>query len=116
MLGAKEITSIDIDTWAFEATVENSRINKINNLEVFVGDASLLGNKTFDIILANIQKNIILQDIEKYVSVLNDEGILILSGFYRNDLEEIFGKASELMLTKLEIKERNNWIAFALKK
>jgi ribosomal protein L11 methyltransferase len=116
MLGAKEITSIDIDTWAFEATVENSRINKINNLEVFVGDASLLGNKTFDIILANIQKNIILQDIEKYVSVLNDEGTLILSGFYRNDLEEIFGKASELMLTKLEIKERNNWIAFALKK
>jgi ribosomal protein L11 methyltransferase len=116
MLGAKEITSIDIDTWAFEATVENSRINKINNLEVFVGDASLLGNKTFDIILANIQKNIILQDIEKYVSVLNDEGILILSGFYRNDLEEIFGKASELMLTKFEIKERNNWVAFALKK
>ena len=116
MLGAKSITSIDIDNWAFEATVENSQINKISNLEAFIGDAQLLGDKTFDIILANIQKNIILQDIEKYVSVLNDEGILILSGFYRDDLEDILGKASELLLSKLEIKERNNWIACALKK
>ena len=116
MLGATEITAIDIDQWAFEATTENARINKINNLQAFIGDATLLGNKTFDIILANIQKNIILQDIEKYVSVLNDEGILILSGFYKDDLEDIFGAASELLLSKMEIKMRNNWIAFALKK
>lgn len=116
MLGAKNITAIDIDNWSFEAMVENSRLNKITNLEAFIGDAELLGNKQFDIILANIQKNVILQDIEKYVSVLNDEGILILSGFYQEDLEDIFGRASELLLTKLEIKERNNWIACALKK
>lgn len=116
MLGAESITAIDIDRWSFEATVENSQINKIDNLEAFEGDAQLLGDKTFDIILANIQKNIILQDIEKYVSVLNDEGILILSGFYKNDLEDIMGKASELLLSKIEIKEQNNWISCALKK
>jgi len=116
MLGAESITAIDIDSWSFEATVENSRINKIFNLEAFIGDARLLGDKTFDIILANIQKNIILQDIEKYVSVLKDEGILILSGFYQDDLEDILGKASELMLSKIEIKEQNKWIACALKK
>lgn len=116
MLGAESITAIDIDNWAFEATVENSRINKVNNLEAHIGDVQLLGDKTFDIILANIQKNVILHDIEKYVSGLNDEGILILSGFYQNDLEDIFGKASELLLSKLEIKDRNNWIACAFKK
>ena len=116
MLGAEIVTAIDIDSWSFEATVENSRINKISNLETFIGDAQLLGTKTFDIILANIQKNIILQDIEKYVSVLNDDGILILSGFYQDDLEDILGKASELLLSKIEIKEQNKWIACALKK
>lgn len=116
MLDAKSITAIDIDRWSYEATIENSQINQIDNLEAFEGDVQLLGDKTFDIILANIQKNIILQDIEKYVSVLNDEGILILSGFYKNDLEDIMGKASELLLSKIEIKEQNNWVACALKK
>jgi len=54
--------------------------------------------------------------MEKYVSVLNDDGILIVSGFYNNDLEEILGKAAELFLQKIEIKERNNWIACAFEK
>lgn len=116
MLGAKDITAIDIDSWSFEATVENSRLNKISNLQAFIGDAQLLGEKQFDIILANIQKNIILQDIEKYVSVLSDGGLLIVSGFYKNDLEDILGKAAELMLRKVDIKEQNNWVAVSFQK
>lgn len=116
MQGAQKITAIDIDSWSFEATVENSRLNNITNLDAFIGDAQLLGKKQFDIILANIQKNIILQDLEKYVSVLNEDGLLILSGFYKNDLEAILGKASELLLMKREIKEQNNWIAISLQK
>ena len=116
MLGGKTITAIDIDSWAFESVVENCRLNQIENLEAFIGDASLLGNKKYDLILANIQKNIILQDIEKYISVLNDEGILIVSGFYKDDLEDIMGKASELFLRKMLIKERNNWIACSFEK
>ncbi|MGQ7868873.1 50S ribosomal protein L11 methyltransferase [Sunxiuqinia sp. sy24] len=116
MLGAKSITAIDIDSWSFEAVVENSRLNNVSNLEALIGDAGLLGEKQFDVILANIQKNIILQDIEKYVSVLNDEGLLIVSGFYNDDLEDILVKATELGLRKLEIKEQNNWIACAFQK
>lgn len=116
MQGAQKITAIDIDSWSFEATVENSRLNNITNLDAFIGDAQLLGKKQFDIILANIQKNIILQDLEKYVSVLNEDGLLILSGFYKNDLEAILGKASELLLMKREIKEQNNWIAISFQK
>lgn len=116
MLGAQTVTGIDIDSWAFESVVENCRLNTIGNMEAFIGDASLLGNKTYDLILANIQKNIILADIEKYASVLNEDGILIVSGFYKNDLEDILGKASELFLRKLIIKEKNNWVACSFEK
>ncbi|WP_372773414.1 50S ribosomal protein L11 methyltransferase [Mangrovibacterium sp.] len=116
MRGCKEVTGIDIDSWAFESVVENCRLNKISNMEAMIGDASLLGQKKFDLIFANIQKNIILQDIEKYVSVLNEDGVLIVSGFYRDDLEDIIGKASELYLRKLTIKEKNNWIACSFEK
>ncbi|WP_321286018.1 50S ribosomal protein L11 methyltransferase [uncultured Sunxiuqinia sp.] len=116
MLGAKDVTAIDIDSWSFEATVENSRLNKVGNLQAFIGDAQLLSEKKFDIVLANIQKNIILQDIEKYVSVLNEDGLLVVSGFYKNDLEDIIGKAAELTLHKVDIKEQNDWIAVSFQK
>ena len=116
MLGCKKVTAIDIDKWAYEGTLENTKLNSITNIEAFIGDAKLLGDKKYDLILANIQKNIIMQDIEKYVSVLNDDGILILSGFYKDDLEDIMGSASELYLRKLSIKEKNNWIACSFEK
>ncbi len=116
MLNCKDVCAIDIDNWAYEGTLENAKRNAITNLEAHIGDAKLLGNKKYDIILANIQKNIILQDIEKYVSVLNDDGILILSGFYKDDLEDIMGRASELYLRKMSIKEKNNWIACSFEK
>ena len=116
MLGARKVTAIDIDEWAFKGTIENAKLNKVTNLKVQHGDASLLDKESYDLILANIQKNVILQDIEKYVSVLNDEGLLILSGFYKQDTKDIIGKASELLLTKIEIKAGNKWVAVSLRK
>ena len=116
MLGADKITGIDIDHWSYEGTLENAKLNNITNIKSVHGDASALGNETYDLILANIQKNIILQDMEKYVSVLNDEGMIIFSGFYQDDLEDILGKASELFLKKIDIKEDNNWVAVSLRK
>ena len=111
ILGCREVTAIDVDSWAFESTVENSRINHVSNINAFIGDASLLGSRQFDVILANIQRNIIFNDMEKYCSVLKDDGILIVSGFYKNDLEEITARASELFLHKRMIREQNNWVA-----
>jgi len=116
MKGCEMVTAIDIDSWAFESVVENCRLNNINNVEAFIGDAYLLGNRKYDLILANIQKNVIMQDLEKYCEVLNDEGILIVSGFYRDDLEDIVGRASELFLRKLILKEKNNWVACSFEK
>ncbi len=116
MVGAEKITAIDINEWAYEGTLENARLNNIQNLHAQQGNASLLGNESYDLILANIQKNVILEDLRKYVSVLNEEGMVILSGFYKDDLEDILGKASELLLSKIEIKEGNKWVAVSLRK
>ncbi len=115
-LGCREVTAIDVDSWAFESTIENSRINNVSNIKAFIGDTSLLVNRQFDVILANIQRNIILSDMERYCSVLKDDGILIVSGFYKNDLEEIAARASELFLRKRMIREQNNWVACSFTK
>jgi len=112
MRGCQEVTAIDIDQWAFEGTIENAKMNGIGNLRAFTGDAGLLtGKQKFDIILANIQKNVILSDLEAYASVLNDGGIILASGFYQDDLEAIIGKASELFLQKGMLREKNRWVA-----
>jgi ribosomal protein L11 methyltransferase len=117
MRGCKEVTAIDVDQRAFESTTENSQLNGIRNLKVFTGDAGLLKeNQKFDVILANIQKNVILNDLEKYASVLNEEGIILVSGFYQEDLEAVIGKASGLFLQKRIIKEKNRWIACSFTK
>jgi ribosomal protein L11 methyltransferase len=116
LLGCRKVTAIDVDERACESTLENAGLNQVTNLTALKGDAELLKNEIFDIILANIQKNIILQDLEKYASVLAGNGIILVSGFYRDDLEAIVGKASELFLQKGMIREKNNWVACALKK
>ncbi len=112
MRECRQVTAIDMDQWAYESTIENSRLNGVKNLHVFTGDAGLLdGTVKFDVILANIQKNVILNDLEKYAFVLNEGGILLVSGFYQDDLEAIIGKASELFLQKGMLRERNRWVA-----
>lgn len=113
MQGCREVTAIDVDDCAYESTLENACLNQVTNLKAYAGDAKLLKDQKFDVILANIQKNIILQDLEKYVLVLKHGGIILVSGFYRNDLEEIVGKASELFLQKGLIREKNNWVTCA---
>lgn len=115
-LGATKITAIDIDEWAFENTLENLDLNEIHNIEVKKGNKSLLGNEKFDVILANINRNILLEDIPSYANVLNSKGKLFLSGFYVSDVEIIKSKAKENKLEFNEKKERNNWCALSFTK
>ena len=116
MCGCSEVTAIDIDTHATNSVVENTKFNNINNISVFTGDANLLKGKSFDLILANIQRNIILEDMEQYVEVLTPDGYLIVSGFYEEDLESVMGRAYELQLVKGMIRKKNNWIACSFTK
>ena len=112
MRGASKITGIDIDKWCTENSEENCRLNGITNMDIMLGDASLLSsNKKFDIILANINRNILLEDIPKYKKVLKPDGVLMLSGFYNHDLEKI-DKIAQLNKMYLKNKKENNqWVA-----
>lgn len=114
--GAKHITAIDIDSWAFDSTVENARLNNIDNLEAKMGDAGLLGNESYQIIFANIHKNVILNDLPVYEKVLQSGGKLYLSGFYKHDMPDVKEKAESLGLCETGFQEKNNWVVYSFEK
>lgn len=110
---AATVLGIDIEEWAYNNCLENIEMNHVNNMTVKCGDAGLLGDQTYDIILANINRNILLEDISKYTKVLNPNGILLLSGFYTQDIEAINEVCENNRLIKNSQKEDNNWVALA---
>lgn len=114
--GATHVTAIDIDEWSYKGTIENARLNNIQNIDIKLGDASLLGTKKYDLIFANIHKNILLNDMETYVKNLLPGGILIMSGFYTNDIPDIKTKAESLGLTDTGYQSKNNWVAHSFQK
>jgi len=111
MRGASKIDAVDIDEWCFENSVENVERNHCKNISVFQGVASFLENKKYDVLIANINRNILLQDMEAYSKTLEKGGELYLSGFYKEDLPLITITCNNLGLKFVENKERNNWIA-----
>lgn len=111
MRGATKLDAIDIDTWCYENSIENVERNNCKNIQVFEGDANLLGNKKYDVIIANINRNILLQDISTYSNCLEQNGILLLSGFYREDIPFIEEAASQNNLMLQKTLERNNWVS-----
>lgn len=111
MRGASKIDAIDIDEWCYENSKENIERNNCNNISPFLGDASLLENKKYDTIIANINRNILLQDMSKYRACLDEGGQLFLSGFYSEDLDLIKETCAKLGFSFVSNKERNNWIA-----
>ncbi len=111
MKGAAEIDAIDIDSWSYENARENAERNGQEHIRVLHGDADLLGDKRYDLIFANINKNILLQDIPVYASCLKENGILLLSGFYKEDLEDITGRCTEFGLNHQKNILKNNWVS-----
>lgn len=109
MKGAKPIDAIDIDNWCYLNSIENAARNNCKEIAVYEGDASLLKGKKYDLIIANINRNILLQDMHQYVDCLNKNGILLLSGFYTEDIPIIDASCVEKGLTFVKKLERNNW-------
>jgi ribosomal protein L11 methyltransferase len=116
MKGAIKITAIDIDEWSFKGTQENAALNHIQNIEVKHGDASLLGDETYDFSFANIHKNVLIADLPKYSKCLNKNGKIFLSGFYTEDIPDIKSQAEKYGLTDSGFKSRNNWVAHSFTK
>jgi ribosomal protein L11 methyltransferase len=111
MKGAENILAIDIDENAYNVTLENTKLNRISNMIVKLGGADLLNGGNFDCIFANIQRNVLLQDLPSYCNALNIKGTVIMSGFYQSDLEAIKIKAESLGMKLISYKEKNNWVA-----
>lgn len=116
MKGAKPIDAIDIDNWCYQNSVENVERNNCSNIDVYEGDASLLINKKYDVIIANINRNILLNDMQAYMNCLNDNGTLLLSGFYQEDIPIIDAEVSKFQFKIDKIIERNNWVALKYQK
>jgi ribosomal protein L11 methyltransferase len=113
MKGAKPIDAIDIDNWCYLNSIENAERNNCEHISVYEGDAALLVGKKYDVIIANINRNILLNDMQQYVDCLNENGILFLSGFYTEDIPDIKSKAKSLGLKDAGFKTKNNWVAHA---
>lgn len=115
MRGAQKIDAIDIDEWCYENSMENIQKNNCQNISVYLGDASLLKGKKYDVIIANINRNILLMDMEAYSKCLNSAGELYLSGFYIEDLPAIKESCNNLGLQFVDNKEKNKWVAAKFK-
>ncbi|GAA4817904.1 50S ribosomal protein L11 methyltransferase [Litoribaculum gwangyangense] len=111
MKGGKSIEAIDFDNWCYLNSLENVERNNCKHITVIEGDASVLKNKKYDIIIANINRNILLQDMAIYASCLNKNGLLFLSGFYNDDIPLIQTECEKHMLKFKEKLERNHWVS-----
>lgn len=117
-LGASEVVGYDIDEWSSENAIHNAELNGVGNMKVMLGDATVLKSVEgkFDVVLANINRNILLADMPAFVSVMADNSLLILSGFYASDVDLLIEKASSLGLSKIDSKSDCEWTCLVLKK
>ena len=114
MRGATNLTAIDIDDWCVENSLENIKLNKIDGIEVLLGGAELLSGRHFDVIFANINRNILLADMAEYIACLPPNGELYMSGFYSEDVPVIKEKALSLGMKFVDFQEKNNWTVIRL--
>ena len=116
MKGAASCTAIDIDDWCVRNSIENIELNSVNEIEVFLGDASILADKgPFDMVIANINRNILLAVMQHYVARMNKGATLLMSGFYVDDIPLIKAEAERLGLTFNGYKEKNRWVVTSFK-
>lgn len=114
--GCQRVRAIDIDQWSFESVEENCKLNNIANINPSVGDASLLTEtNAYDLVLANIHKNVIIGDLPRYVSTMKPHGTVVLSGFYADDLPDVIAAAEDLGLKQEQVKMKNNWVAVSFR-
>lgn len=116
-LGADSVTAYDIDEWSSDNTRHNAVINQVDDrMTILCGDATLLDaiGEHFDYVVANINRNILLQDMERFLQVMAKDSKLILSGFYTEDIPLLEAKGQELGLTMERQREDNHWACITL--
>ncbi|MDT0553289.1 50S ribosomal protein L11 methyltransferase [Urechidicola sp. P050] len=113
MKGAQPIDAIDIDNWCYLNSIENVDRNNAKHITIWEGDAEVLRKRkeVYDVIIANINRNILMSDMDTYVGCLEQSGTLLLSGFYKGDIPVIESEISKFDLKVEKVIERNNWVA-----
>tara|TARA_R110001583_G_scaffold10417_11_gene47938 strand:+ start:2807 stop:3649 length:843 start_codon:yes stop_codon:yes gene_type:complete len=114
--GAKMVDAIDIDEWSYKNSLESIKNNKADNVSAFLGDARLLEGKKYDVVLANINRNILLNDMKLYIACLPQNGQLVMSGFYTEDLKYIQDEAEKNNMNYIDHKVDKNWVAVRFEK
>lgn len=118
-LKANHVTAYDIDEWSSDNTCHNAVINRVDSqLSVYCGDASLLDSKTadYDLVLANINRNILLNDMPRFCQIMKQDAKLILSGFYTEDIPLLEARGKELGLTLTGAKNRDKWASIIMQR
>lgn len=110
-LGAEEILAIDIEDWSVQNTIENAERNQCSNITALHGDIDLIEGRTFDMILANINKNILKKHLPDYAQSLAENGVLYLSGFFETDTEELIEAAAAVGLKYDRMYTKETWAA-----
>lgn len=117
MKGAKRVAAIDIDEWAYNNALENIRLNATENIQVALGGAEKIRDfGQFDIVFANINRNILLNDIRYYTACMKPGACLYMSGFYTEDIPSIEAECLRNGLILLSHSEKNNWVAVSVRK
>ena len=114
--GAKRVIGYDIDEWSVENSRHNAALNGVENMEVYHGDANVLNHISgvFDVVMANINRNILLNDLETFKNVMAKGGLLILSGFYVADIPLLLKHARQLGLEEFGRKQEGDWACLIL--
>jgi ribosomal protein L11 methyltransferase len=115
-LGAKEVLAVDIEPWSAENAIENGQRNNCKALTSVCGDVDLIEGKSFGLILANINKNILKAHMESYSNALASGGNIILSGFFTTDVPELVTFCENLALIHCQTFEREGWAAIQFSK
>lgn len=114
--GTGRTVGIDIDEWAYENAKENIVINNTPDIEIRLGGADALKEENFDIIMANINRNILLRDIQHYVKRLHKGSLLFMSGFYETDIPVIEEETKKYGLDKISYEKQGDWVAVRFEK
>ena len=115
-LGASRVLGVDKDQWAYENALENVERNGTPAMEIRLGDVKVLGEEYFEVVLANITRNILVRDMAEYAGHLDHQGILIVSGFLAEDVQYVLNAAYRADLLHLNTIEASNWISLSFKK
>lgn len=116
-LGAKEVFAYDIDDWSYNNALDNFSLNNTETINISVGEVDVaIQHSSYEVILANINKNVLLQDIQHFAKILQENGYLVLSGFYEKDIEDILDEAKKYNFSLENQKEKDSWVSLRLKK